>query len=306
MSGSISIIMSNEDLSCPVNYLYFRLNQEEKKPNSTVLKCRNNVSFATQVGKENEITQQQQQPLQYSSQPLAISPVGLEWGWHRFVVKADHGGSHLSRTLESESLSQPCVGWSWHVALFSRSARGHVAAPPPCWLQRPLAHVALATALCGCRSCGVLHDTLGRGAGGHPQGGPMAHMAACHPGHGARPAAQGPVGPPAPWAPLTTHALGGQGQPSERILPYGRATYCKSCHRHVLPSMTDVASPNSEQLWPSALWRKETVLRVQAAQHPPWKCPPLLSSLQQTCLHCSLTFFFLYFYFCMSFAFQIL
>lgn len=39
---------------------------------------------------------------------------------------------------------------------------------------------------------------------------------------------------------------------------------------------------------------------------PLWKCPSLLSSLQQTCLHCSLTFFFLYFYFCMSFAFQIL
>lgn len=83
------------------------------------------------------------------------------------------------------------------------------------------------------------------------------------------------------------------GQPSERILPYGCATYCKdSCFRHVLPSMTDVAFPNSEQLWPSALWRKETVLRVQAAEHPPWKCPPLLSSLQQTCLHCSLTFSF--------------
>uniref|UniRef100_A0A8C5U4T4 Neuregulin 2 n=1 Tax=Malurus cyaneus samueli TaxID=2593467 RepID=A0A8C5U4T4_9PASS len=30
-SGSISIIMSNEDLSCPVNYLYFRLNQEKKR-----------------------------------------------------------------------------------------------------------------------------------------------------------------------------------------------------------------------------------------------------------------------------------
>lgn len=75
--GAFSIIMSNEDLSCPVNYLYFRLNQEKKKPNSTVLKCRNNVSFATQVGRENEIAQQQQ-PLQYSSQPLAISPVGLE------------------------------------------------------------------------------------------------------------------------------------------------------------------------------------------------------------------------------------
>lgn len=97
------------------------------------------------------------------------------------------------------------------------------------------------------------------------------------------------------------------GQPSERILPYGRATCCKdSCYRHVLPSMTGVVFPNSEQLWPSALWRKETVLRVQEAEHPPWKCPPLLSSLQQTCLHCSLTFFFLYFYFCMSFAFQIL
>lgn len=146
MSGSISIIMSNEDLSCPVNYLYFRLNQEEKKPNSTVLKCRNNVSFATQVGRENEITQQQQQPLQYSSQPLAISPVGLEWGWHRSVVKpgrhpCDHGGSHLPRTLESGSLSQPWSGparLSWRVAPFSRGARGHVAAPPPCWPRHPL------------------------------------------------------------------------------------------------------------------------------------------------------------------------
>lgn len=79
-----------------------------------------------------------------------------------------------------------------------------------------------------------------------------------------------------------------------------------SCYRHILPSMMDVMFPNSEQLWPLALWRKETVLRVQAAEHPLWKCPSLLSSLQQTCLHCSLTFFFLYFYFCMSFAFQIL
>lgn len=96
--GAFSIIMSNEDLSCPVNYLYFRLNQEKKKPNSTVLKCRNNVSFATQVGRENEIAQQQQ-PLQYSSQPLAISPVGLEGGWHGFVVTPGRqpcarGGSH--------------------------------------------------------------------------------------------------------------------------------------------------------------------------------------------------------------------
>uniref|UniRef100_A0A8D2P9V7 Neuregulin 2 n=1 Tax=Zosterops lateralis melanops TaxID=1220523 RepID=A0A8D2P9V7_ZOSLA len=30
-TGSLSIIMSNEDLSCPVNYLYFRLNQEKKE-----------------------------------------------------------------------------------------------------------------------------------------------------------------------------------------------------------------------------------------------------------------------------------
>lgn len=85
MSGSISIIMSNGDLSCPVKYLYFCLNQEKKKPNSIVLKCRNNVSFATQVGRGNEIAQQQ--PLQYSSQLLAISPVGLKLGWHRFVVE---------------------------------------------------------------------------------------------------------------------------------------------------------------------------------------------------------------------------
>lgn len=86
MSGSISIIMSNGDLSCPMKYLYFRLNQEKKKPNSTILKCRNNVSSATQVGREKEIAQQQQ-PLQYSSQPLAISPVGLKLGRHRFVVQ---------------------------------------------------------------------------------------------------------------------------------------------------------------------------------------------------------------------------
>lgn len=79
-----------------------------------------------------------------------------------------------------------------------------------------------------------------------------------------------------------------------------------SCYCHILPSMMDVMFLNSEQLWLLALWRKETVLRVQVAEHPLWKCPSLLSSLQQTCLHCSLTFFFLYFYFCMSFAFQIL
>lgn len=45
---------------------------------------------------------------------------------------------------------------------------------------------------------------------------------------------------------------------------------------------------------------------VSGGRASPWRCPSLLSSLQQTCLHCSLTFFFLYFYFCMSFAFQIL
>lgn len=59
------------------------------------------------------------------------------------------------------------------------------------------------------------------------------------------------------------------GQAGERILLYCCAVYCKaSCYRHVLPSMMDVVFPNSEQLWPSALWRKETVLRVQAAVSP--------------------------------------
>ena len=84
MNGSISIIMSNGDLCCPVKYLYFCLNQEKKKLSSTILKCRNNVSFATQIGRENEM---QQQPLQHSSQPLAVSHVSLKLGWHRFVVQ---------------------------------------------------------------------------------------------------------------------------------------------------------------------------------------------------------------------------
>lgn len=48
MSGSISITMSDGDLSCPVKYLYFCLNQEKKKSNSTIPKCRNDVSFAAQ------------------------------------------------------------------------------------------------------------------------------------------------------------------------------------------------------------------------------------------------------------------
>ncbi|XP_058704799.1 uncharacterized protein LOC131584060 [Poecile atricapillus] len=219
MSGSISIIMSNEDLSCPVNYLYFRLNQEKKKPNSTVLKCRNNVSFATQVGRENEIAQQQQQPLQYSSQPLAISPVGLEWGWHRFVVKpgrhpCDHGGSHLSRTLESGSLSQP-----WQLALHGgpggrlRSAAAPVATwPPHRHAGRGVPSAERWPWRVGPRSCG---DTLGRGAGGHPQGGPVALTAACHPGHGARRSPptlpQGSVGPRVLWAPLVAPGSAGQG-----------------------------------------------------------------------------------------------
>lgn len=96
------------------------------------------------------------------------------------------------------------------------------------------------------------------------------------------------------------------GQPSKWI-PLRRHVYCKdSCYRRIVPAVADVVCPNLKQLWPSALWLKETVLRVQTAEHPPWKCPSLLSLLQQTCLHCSLTFFFLYFYFCMSFAFQIL
>lgn len=84
MIGSISIIMSNGGLSCPIKYLYFCLNQEKKKLSSTIPKCRNNVSFATQVGRENE---KQQQPLQYSSQLLAVSHVNVKLGWHRFVVR---------------------------------------------------------------------------------------------------------------------------------------------------------------------------------------------------------------------------
>lgn len=153
MSGSISIIMSNEDVSCPVNYLYFRLNQEKKKPNSTVLKCRN-VSFATQVGRENEIAQQQQ-PLQYSSQPLAISPVGLEWGWHRFVVKrgrhpCDHGGSHPSRTLESGLLSQP---WQPSLRGWLQSAAVPVATWPP--------HRRAGRGLPSAERCSVGHGAAG-------------------------------------------------------------------------------------------------------------------------------------------------
>lgn len=101
MSGSISIIMSNEDLSCPVNYLYFRLNQEKKKPNSTVLKCRNNVSFATQVGRENKMAQQHQQPFQYSCQPLAISAAGLRRGWHGFVVRQSEADTPVSRVAHT-------------------------------------------------------------------------------------------------------------------------------------------------------------------------------------------------------------
>lgn len=71
MSGSISITMSDGDLSCPVKYLYFCLNREKKKSNSTIPKCRNDVSFAAQVGGENETVQQQ--PLTNSSQSLALS-----------------------------------------------------------------------------------------------------------------------------------------------------------------------------------------------------------------------------------------
>lgn len=165
--------------------------------------------------------------------------------------------------------------------------RGHEAAPAPCW---PWGH-------------GVLCDTLGRVLGDTHGLAPW-HRAACHPGHGAR-GQQGPerFGPRSSARPWAGRAPCGEAQRGD--CP-ARPCCRDSCHRHLPPSGTDTACPRSEQLWPSALWLKETVLRVQEAEHPPWKCPPLLSSLQQTCLHCSLTFFFLYFYFCMSFAFQIL
>lgn len=132
----------------PCKVLVFLLKSGEKENNSTVLKCRNNVSFATQVGRENEIAQQQ--PLQYSSQPLAVSPVGLKLGWHRFVVKQGRHSYERGEIVPCHIWLNPIHGGQpWQAdgtARWSQQGGLHPAVVPhgcvavlvPCWPRRPL------------------------------------------------------------------------------------------------------------------------------------------------------------------------
>lgn len=143
------------------------------------------------------------------------------------------------------------------------SVQCHVAAPAPCWPRHPLGRAALG--LPEGALVALWHPWPG--CWGTPTGG----------SHGA----DGHVSPRT-WSPR------GQLDPGRFGLllwpclgrAWGGAASgfscqpCKdSCHRPVPPSVTDAAFPNSEQLWPSAPWRKETVPCVRAAEHPRGSAP---------------------------------
>lgn len=225
--------------------------------------------------------------------------MGLQPGQHRFVAKQADTRMKCApfRTAEPRCPKPALAGrqrravvsvqlWRLVAALPYRRRAGRSAPlTEGCSRSAVLSVSPRAVVPQGCRAsrlpCSAAAQAVPGGGPGvrHGRGSPgMLSQAA------AGRAARGGAGAQALLAPLAAPALAGRGPawggPASGFFCTAVPVYCKDSRYHrILPSMMDVVFRNLERLWPSALWRKETVLRVRAAEHPCGSAP-LLSVLR--------------------------